>query len=68
MFKLLLVLIVLINFSNEQQSNSDAVDCSRTLRMGQFLCPDPSYNQIDPKTQQYRGCSKENIAKGILYY
>lgn len=41
------------------------VECS-TLRMGQYLCPDPdpSYNFIDPKTQQPYGCTKENKAKG----
>lgn len=33
------------------------VDCS-TLRLGQYICPDPSLNQIDPDTQQYRGCTK----------
>jgi len=41
------------------------VDCS-TLRMGQYMCPDPdpSYSYIDPKTQQPYGCTKENKAKG----
>lgn len=39
------------------------VDCS-TLRMGQYLCPDPEYDLIDPKTQQPRDCTKENKAKG----
>ncbi|XP_067004562.1 TM2 domain-containing protein biscotti [Anabrus simplex] len=40
------------------------VDCS-TLRMGQFLCPDPDpmYEYIDPKTQQPYDCTKENKAK-----
>ncbi|XP_047529672.1 TM2 domain-containing protein CG10795 [Vanessa atalanta] len=33
------------------------VDCG-TLRLGQYICPDPSLNQIDPDTQQYRGCTK----------
>lgn len=43
------------------------VDCS-TLRMGQYLCPDPTMNRtdyIDPNTQQIRGCTKDNKAKGI---
>lgn len=40
------------------------VDCS-TLRMGQYLCPDPNINHIDPKTQQIKGCRKDNKAKGI---
>uniref|UniRef100_A0A1B0CIK9 TM2 domain-containing protein n=2 Tax=Lutzomyia longipalpis TaxID=7200 RepID=A0A1B0CIK9_LUTLO len=40
------------------------VDCSE-LRMGQYLCPDPGNidNHIDPKTQQIRGCTRENKAK-----
>ncbi|CAG9762399.1 unnamed protein product [Ceutorhynchus assimilis] len=38
------------------------IDCNN-LRMGQYLCPDPSYNLVDPKTQQIRGCTKENKAK-----
>ncbi|XP_066245360.1 TM2 domain-containing protein CG10795 [Euwallacea similis] len=38
------------------------IDCG-TLRMGQFLCPDPSYDLVDPKTQQIRGCTKENKAR-----
>lgn len=29
------------------------------LRMGQYLCPDPTYNHIDSKTQQLLGCNKE---------
>ncbi|XP_018319786.1 TM2 domain-containing protein CG10795 [Agrilus planipennis] len=37
-------------------------DCNK-LRMGQFICPDPSYNYIDPKTQQIMGCRKDNKAK-----
>lgn len=39
------------------------VDCSN-LRMGQYICPHPDYDFIDPKTQQPRGCTKENKAKG----
>ncbi|KAH1007644.1 TM2 domain-containing protein CG10795 [Dendroctonus ponderosae] len=41
---------------------SKIVNCS-TLRMGQFLCPDPSYDLIDPVTQEIRGCTKEGKAK-----
>jgi len=41
---------------------SKLVDCSM-LRMGQYLCPDPSYNLVDPKTQEIYGCTKENKAK-----
>lgn len=36
---------------------TERVDCS-TLRLGQYICPDPSIDQIDPDTQQYRGCTK----------
>jgi len=32
--------------------------------MGQFLCPDPAYDFVDPKTQQPYGCTKENKATG----
>lgn len=35
------------------------------LRMGQFLCPDPAYDFIDPETQQLRGCTKDNVAPGF---
>lgn len=42
------------------------VDCG-TLRMGQYLCPDPDVNYVDnlvdPKTQQLRGCTSENKAR-----
>lgn len=33
------------------------VDCS-TLRLGQYICPDPTIDQIDPDTQQFKGCVK----------
>ncbi|KAJ0177255.1 hypothetical protein K1T71_007264 [Dendrolimus kikuchii] len=41
------------------------IDCS-TLRLGQYICPDPTIEQIDPATQQYRGCvrGKDNPADG----
>lgn len=39
-------------------------DC-KNLRMGQFICPDPAYEFIDPETQQLRGCTKDNIAQGF---
>ncbi|XP_061713684.1 TM2 domain-containing protein CG10795 [Cydia pomonella] len=38
------------------EPNEFVVDCS-TLRLGQYICPDPSIDQIDPDTQQFRGCS-----------
>lgn len=42
-------------------------NCS-SLGMGQFICPDPSYDYIDPKTQQPYGCTQKNVAKGNIYY
>lgn len=39
------------------------IDCN-TLRMGQYICPHPHYEFIDPQTQQPKGCTKENKAKG----
>lgn len=53
-------------------SNSVTVDCS-TLRMGQYICPDPSINPIDPDTQQFVGCMKgkeipsEGEAEGNIF-
>lgn len=38
------------------------VDCSQ-LRIGQYMCPDPNIDHIDPKTQQPFGCTKSNTAK-----
>lgn len=39
------------------------IDCNN-LRMGQYICPHPDYDFMDPKTQQPKGCTKENKAKG----
>lgn len=72
----ILVTIVLLSFCKEAWSSDEAaekviVDCT-TLRLGQFICPDPSINQIDPDTQQFRGCEKgkefpsEGEAKGTF--
>lgn len=38
------------------------IDCGQLL-MGQFMCPDPSVDFIDAKTQQPFGCTKENVAR-----
>lgn len=54
--------IISTNFGEIIVKNYE-VDC-HNLRMGQYLCPDPSYDLVDPKTQQIRGCTKENKAKG----
>lgn len=37
--------------------NTVTVDCS-TLRLGQYICPHPNEDQIDPDTQQFKGCVK----------
>ncbi|XP_050073086.1 facilitated trehalose transporter Tret1 [Anopheles maculipalpis] len=52
-----LLLLLLIPTSSEVE-----IDCN-TLRMGQYMCPDPTIRQIDPKTQQLRGCTQENKAR-----
>lgn len=41
----------------------DPIDCSRELRMGQFICPDPDRDYIDTRTQQPIGCTPEGKAK-----
>ncbi|GBP21240.1 TM2 domain-containing protein CG10795 [Eumeta japonica] len=46
--------------SDESKSDKGLVDCN-TLRLGQYICPDPSINQIDPDTQQFRGCTKGKV-------
>lgn len=38
------------------------VECS-TLKFGQYICPDPDYDPIDPTTQQMRGCQEEYVAR-----
>lgn len=64
MYRIFLFLYVLKQA--EVQASSSEVDCD-TLRMGQYLCPDPDANYvqtlIDPKTQQLRGCTQENKAR-----
>ncbi|XP_019865118.1 TM2 domain-containing protein CG10795 [Aethina tumida] len=37
-------------------------DCS-SLLMGQYICPIPNFDIIDPKTQQIKGCTREGKAK-----
>lgn len=67
----LLLIMSCVDASDEAKSDKfEAVDCS-TLRLGQYICPDPSINPIDPDTQQYRGCTKgekipsEGEAEGV---
>lgn len=59
---LITVLVVLL-FFDFSLTLGYQVDCTQ-LRLGQYICPDPAYDQIDPATQQYYGCTKENKAKG----
>ncbi|XP_077300031.1 TM2 domain-containing protein 1 biscotti isoform X2 [Arctopsyche grandis] len=40
------------------------VDCS-TLRLGQYICPDPKIPHIDPTTQQLIGCTRDNKAEVV---
>lgn len=42
------------------------MDCSN-LRLGQYICPDPNLQHIDPKTQQFLGCTRQNKADGIVF-
>ncbi|XP_044744617.1 TM2 domain-containing protein CG10795 [Coccinella septempunctata] len=60
MFKIIFLLFTIFICAN--CNNGDSVDCSM-LRMGQYMCPDPNYDLIDPKTQQIRGCQPNNKAK-----
>ncbi|XKL59721.1 hypothetical protein PGB90_000737 [Kerria lacca] len=39
-----------------------AIDCA-SLMKGEYICPDPKYDHIDHKTQQPKGCTRENKAK-----
>lgn len=64
----LCVLLVGPSWSDEKSqplTSPVKVNCN-TLRLGQYLCPDPAYDFIDPKTQQIRGCTKENKAKSLI--
>lgn len=62
--------ILLLLFCSAPLSNGAdytyEIDCNN-LRMGQYICPHPDYDFIDPKTQQPKGCTKENKAKGKLF-
>lgn len=42
------------------------IDCDN-LRIGQYICPHPDYDFIDPKTQQPKGCTEKNKAKGMKH-
>lgn len=65
LLSVLLVLLPPIALCDGADYKSYEIDCSN-LRMGQFICPHPDYDFIDPQTQQPRGCTKENKAKGKI--
>lgn len=60
-----LIILATFPFGDGAEYTLYEIDCNN-LRMGQYVCPDPDYDLIDPKTQQPRGCTKENKAKGPL--
>lgn len=57
-----LIIIILILLNELYEIVGIEVDCN-TLRIGQYMCPDPNINHIDAKTQQPIGCTKNNVAK-----
>lgn len=62
-----IILTYFVHFARSPGSGKTVeyqTDC-KNLRMGQFICPDPAYEFIDPETQQLRGCTKDNIAQGF---
>ena len=59
---ILIVITVVIISTLVNTSYAVELDCKELL-MGQFLCPDPNINHMNPKTQQPNGCTKENKAK-----
>lgn len=63
-FSVLIILPFLLRYVSA--ADSFKVDCS-TLRLGQYICPHPDIEYMDPKTQQPIGCSPENKAKGKTY-
>lgn len=54
--------LILVNELCENLAVAEKIECGQ-LRVGQFMCPDPDVNHIDPKTQQPIGCLKKNVAK-----
>ena len=56
------ILIILISIKT---TNEVEVNCSELKMMGQYICPHPGIKHIDPKTQELKGCTKENRAKGM---
>lgn len=63
-----IVIFILIYQTVETLVCEDVVVDCQTLRWGQFKCPDPNlnYDYIDKETQQPKGCTKDNKAKGTF--
>ncbi|XP_066584504.1 TM2 domain-containing protein biscotti [Prorops nasuta] len=55
-------ILIVITLPSNGADYTYEIDCNN-LRMGQYICPHPDYDFIDPKTQQPKGCTKENKAK-----
>lgn len=56
----IVILLIVLCDKNEAYE----MECSN-LRLGQYICPHPDHlDYIDEKTQQPKGCTKENKAKG----
>ncbi|XP_016927925.1 TM2 domain-containing protein biscotti [Drosophila suzukii] len=55
------LLLLLLSFA--KGTHQINVDCNELQMMGQFMCPDPARGQIDPRTQQLAGCTKEGRAR-----
>lgn len=66
LFSVFFLLSLLILHSNAADYTYE-IDCNN-LRMGQYICPHPDYDFIDQKTQQPKGCTKENKARGKFIY
>lgn len=56
----LALFVTLNNVKGESTFETYETNCS-SLRMGQYICPPP---EIDPLTQQLKGCTKNNSARG----
>lgn len=56
------IFILFLGYFAQSLGHSVIVDCETELNnIGQYLCI--TSTQIDPKTQQIKGCTKENVAK-----
>lgn len=55
-------IIILILLNELYEIVAVDINCG-TLRVGQYRCPDPKIDHIDPKTQQPIGCTQSNVAK-----